>query len=590
MSTNSTSSGLSSATTSSPWIVGPLPDLALFVATPVLILPLVMLARRQFSDQAIYGLVASLGATGHHLPGMLRAYGDRALFRRFRLRLTVAPILLLAISIPLLYSDLKQGMAVLLAVWGLWHGMMQVYGFLRIYDAKTPHRVPDNGPSRIPQIDWLMCLAWFGAGVVYSDGRIFLLLDTLYRAGVPLIPPPLIEALRITWLIGTVLITVVFLGREWMRRAGWHPATGIKLLSMSISFAFWWYAMVMVDNIIVGVAIFEIFHDVQYLGIVWVFNRRRAGSSTDAGQFTRWLFRRSAMMVIAYVGLVAAYGLGTQLPGRLGAEAIQEFMVAVIWTSTMLHFYFDGFIWKVRESSTRAGLGLDSAAPNSVSRPMAPGLVHGLKWTPLFGTLGLLAFSQWWSDFVFSDQVARDQQIRARYENLVEVTPRYDHAHVTLGKQLRIQGHLSQAETSLSTALTLSGDQNTDAHFELALLKANFGLLEEVIPHHRAVLAREPTRSESHLGLGLVLQSLKRPEEAETHLSEAIRLDPTSAAAHIGVARLAAEQRNSDRARSHLQEAISILGRASDPSSADRQLLQSAERLLDRLEPSPATR
>ena len=64
-------------------------DVVLCVATPLLILPLVFLSRQQFSDQTIYAIVGTLGANGHHLPGMLRAYGDRALFRRFRIRLTV---------------------------------------------------------------------------------------------------------------------------------------------------------------------------------------------------------------------------------------------------------------------------------------------------------------------------------------------------------------------------------------------------------------------------------------------------------------------------------------------------------------------
>ena len=90
-------------------------DLVLFVATPLLILPLVFLSRQQFSDQTIYAIVGTLGANGHHLPGMLRAYGDRALFRRFRIRLTVGPIVLLGTSVPLLFTDLRDGMEVVLA-------------------------------------------------------------------------------------------------------------------------------------------------------------------------------------------------------------------------------------------------------------------------------------------------------------------------------------------------------------------------------------------------------------------------------------------------------------------------------------------
>lgn len=67
----------------SPWILDRWRDLVLFVATPFLIVPLFFLARRQWSVQDLALFVAAFGALGHHFPGMLRAYGDRALFRRF---------------------------------------------------------------------------------------------------------------------------------------------------------------------------------------------------------------------------------------------------------------------------------------------------------------------------------------------------------------------------------------------------------------------------------------------------------------------------------------------------------------------------
>src|SRR5467141_1592380 len=76
---------------SSPWILDWWRDLLLFVATPLLIIPLFLAAQAKWSAEEIYLFVASFGALGHHLPGMLRAYGDKALFHRFRSRFIVAP-------------------------------------------------------------------------------------------------------------------------------------------------------------------------------------------------------------------------------------------------------------------------------------------------------------------------------------------------------------------------------------------------------------------------------------------------------------------------------------------------------------------
>ena len=82
-----------------PWILSSWRDLILYVGTPLLTLPMFALAQTRWSAQDIYLFVAAFGAMGHHLPGMIRAYGDRALFERFRWRFIFAPIFLLAVCV-----------------------------------------------------------------------------------------------------------------------------------------------------------------------------------------------------------------------------------------------------------------------------------------------------------------------------------------------------------------------------------------------------------------------------------------------------------------------------------------------------------
>ena len=81
------------------WILGSWQDLLLFIATPLLILLLLPVARLGLSVAEIALYVAAFGALGHHLPGMMRAYGDRELFARFRLRFIVSPIFLVAVCV-----------------------------------------------------------------------------------------------------------------------------------------------------------------------------------------------------------------------------------------------------------------------------------------------------------------------------------------------------------------------------------------------------------------------------------------------------------------------------------------------------------
>ena len=87
------------AARSSPWILDRWRDLVLFVGTPVLLIPIFTAAQARWSAQDIFLFVGAFGAMGHHLPGMIRAYGDRALFDRFKIRFIVAPLAILAVCI-----------------------------------------------------------------------------------------------------------------------------------------------------------------------------------------------------------------------------------------------------------------------------------------------------------------------------------------------------------------------------------------------------------------------------------------------------------------------------------------------------------
>jgi len=67
------------------WMFSPLEDMAFVLLTPILILAVFSLARHAawMDGLLTFGLTLAMG---HYLPGILRAYGDRALFHRFRTR------------------------------------------------------------------------------------------------------------------------------------------------------------------------------------------------------------------------------------------------------------------------------------------------------------------------------------------------------------------------------------------------------------------------------------------------------------------------------------------------------------------------
>src|SRR5437879_7054436 len=171
------------------WILNSWRDLILYVGTPLLLVPMFALAQARWSAQDIYIFVAAFGATGHHLPGMIRAYGDRALFERFRSRFILAPIFLLSVCVAFTWWDLKAIVFVVF-FWGVWHGMMQTYGFCRIYDAKTGSFAALNR-----RLDFWLCAIWFAAAVVLSPMRMTDTLDAFYSSAGPFLQPCILHAI-----------------------------------------------------------------------------------------------------------------------------------------------------------------------------------------------------------------------------------------------------------------------------------------------------------------------------------------------------------------------------------------------------------
>ena len=527
-----------SALRGSRWIIGGPADLALIVLTPLLAGPLLWAAHARWSWTEIALFVGTFCATGHHLPGMIRAYGDRALFRRFRARFTIVPALLVAATV---YSSVVGFRAIYLisVAWAIWHGMMQTYGFLRIYDARAGRL-----DARIARLDLAMCLAWFGIGTIWSTPRMGPLLEAFYACGGPYLGAEVLFAARQAWLVATALVTLTYLKAllEPGGRTEWNP---IKLTLMAISFAGWWVTGVTIAHPLVGEAIFELFHDVQYLAIVWMFNLKRVEMDSTVGGFTRFLFRRSGALVGAYVGLVLAYGSLAFVTDGFEASALKRVLEGVLVTSALLHFYYDGFIWKLREPETRQTLG--SAGSARTLGRIASGRQHGLAWATFVVPVALLGLTQSY----------RQAPEIERYRALTAVFPDYAQGQFELGRLLTAADRDDEASERLRVALAVQPDHR-DARFALEMLEARHANTGKRIEHCRAAIAAAPAKIAGYLCLGAALTREGHDGEALAAFRDAVRVKPDRAAGHFQLANALERRGSLDEARSHHRRALAI--------------------------------
>jgi len=569
------------------WILNSWRDLILYVGTPLFLVPMFLLAQVRWRAQDIYLFVAAFGAMGHHLPGMIRAYGDRALFERFRWRFIFAPIFLISVCVAFYWWDLK-GIVLVVFFWGVWHGMMQTYGFCRIYDAKT-----GSFAALTRRLDFATCATWFAAGVLLSPQRMADTLETYYASGGPFIQPWLLHNAQQVMLGGAIAVSVLFLfnfSRMWAEGKRPNP---VKLALLITSIAFWWYCNNGVTNILAGIALFEVFHDVQYLSLVWIYNRSRVEKDSSIGGFMRFVFRRSGSLIGLYVGLVFAYGSLGYLSSHLEIETVKRVLTGVVAASGLLHFYYDGFIWKVRDRSTRENLGLGGGNISATSRELLPSwALHGLKWVGVFVIpLGALWVGQTrsklpeveqkarmvsdlpnsarahWMSGLALDKADRLDEAAEQYRLALRLNPNEKEVHYHLGQVLVAQSRLSEGRSELEEALR-SDPRNGEVYSEYGYLLARLGQKDEAGAQFEMATRLAPKSGRAHYDYAMFLLNEGKIDQAITEFQTALKHDPNHPEAHYHLGRALFVKGDFEGAKVHYLETARL-----DPKAPVRSAL-----------------
>jgi len=528
----------------SPWILDRWRDLLLFVGTPVLLIPIFSVAQARWSGQDIFLFVGAFGAMGHHLPGMIRAYGDRALFRRFKIRFIVAPVAILAVCVWSSFNNIQAVQLVAMA-WGIWHGMMQTYGFCRIYDSKASVRAAARART-----DLALCVAWFSGAVLLSPMRFRTLFELYYESGGPVVASAAVAAIRTAVVVALGVVTIIFMWRQWIDWRAGRGASPVKMTLLVSSIAFWWYCNNGVQNILVGIALFEVFHDVQYLAIVWIYNRTRVERDTSIGGFMRFVFRRSGALIGVYVGLVLAYGAIGLTQSAVTAEWIRHGLIGIVTASALLHFYYDGFIWKVRETQTRAMLGIDGAGAAALasSRFWPAWIRHSLRWAALVIPFGALCATQ---------LVGRIVPPIERTAKVAEVLPQDAQAQLNYGKALHQAGRVEEAVGRYEFAIKQDPSLAL-AEFYLGLAWSELGDLDRSLQHYERSLQLDSKDAQCESNLAGVLVSKGLRVEARRHYEHSLSMNPALQIAHKELADILCGEGEYDSAVAHYEEALRL--------------------------------
>ncbi len=334
----------------SPYLVGPLYDWLFFLLPPIVALFAgIAISGSSFSHHVfMIGPVEttwaelSLGVLVHaHLVAVFfRSHGNPEIFRLYPVRFVLVPI---ALFLGIMGSAWVAAASIVVATfWDVWHSGAQTFGFARIYDRNAG--VPTEAGRRLDYaLNQLLYAGPILAGATLMDHvESFGEFEAVGSAFLTSIPAA-VEGNRryLTWAVlgsgGLFLVYYVWASLRAARRGQGPSRLKIFLLAStgacsiySWGFNTWGEAFF----------IMNLFHAVQYLAIVWHTERDRFERALSFGSGAS----AKLLAPLAFFGSIAAYGFVVML-----ADPAIETIWAASMVVSIMHFWYDGFIWSVRK-------------------------------------------------------------------------------------------------------------------------------------------------------------------------------------------------------------------------------------------------
>ena len=292
---------------------------------------------------------------------LLLVYGDRAQFQLRKALFVWTPL----IAIPLITGAVLLDLWIIVpiaAVWQLYHTQQQRYGLLRIYARKAKYGsvALDRAVSYVPLAAVIAAVALlpgtadqltrFAAGLGSDNaGEVELLLSG--RALLLWIAVPL--------AVAAVAVLVAY-GCQERRAVTTGQANPAKWNYLASSLALLVALMV---NPVAGLVAYITAHAVEYVVVVHrTLISRYGAAARGAGSRGLLVFLAGTPLrrVALLVGFFAVFAVvDLQMQGVLPTATY----LIIVYSTGLLHFLYDGFIWKTRKPAVASDFGIQGGPP-----------------------------------------------------------------------------------------------------------------------------------------------------------------------------------------------------------------------------------
>jgi hypothetical protein len=331
------------------YIAGPGYDRAFFIFSPLLALGIAVFAFQGWAvetrtiggvTRTHIGFFIATWTYAHLIAVVFRSHLNPGVFRLHPARFLLVPVVVAAF---MSLSNWALICGVVLAVyWDIYHTSAQNFGFCRIYDSRL-----GNPADAGRQLDfWLNHFLYIGP--ILAGPSLGFTLSTLNSFTAVEWKQPALVARDLVAMQSVITTLVIAGGAAYLAfyvysyrkltRNGYRISQQklALLVSTGIASIGAWGFMRPIEAMFVS----NFFHGLQYFAIVWW---------SEGKHVTGKLLENRTLALAVYLGsifvfgfLYVLYGVNIPLEGGLRAAG------AVFLTVSLMHFWYDGFIWSVR--------------------------------------------------------------------------------------------------------------------------------------------------------------------------------------------------------------------------------------------------
>jgi hypothetical protein len=326
------------------WIESPVYDLALLALSPLTGLLVIALGRMTRIGPAVGVLAVYFVGIPHYLSTFTFYLGDqnRTYYRMRWATFFLGPLLIFGSVLALRLLDVVGVVQSVIFTWNVYHVSLQSAGILSIY------RRLNGGEQREKRWAHLTLLS-VNATMAFWFLQYFPPLYSILLRLHPLAP----LALRYMCLVTAIVAGTGYAFRLLERPGPVGVPERVFLLSSLLLFHPYLWVQ---DSVLATIAML-MGHFIQYLGILWLLNRRKFAQQTSGSRAQQWLEQLSSRPRLLIVSLLILGGFFLFID-RVSRIVGMYFSYIIIWNSLVLiHFYVDGLVWAFRNSFVRQTVG-----------------------------------------------------------------------------------------------------------------------------------------------------------------------------------------------------------------------------------------